>query len=138
MDRMAIKPQQRAYDAVMGKAMSGDLVFVVTPATGTPAPTTAAWEQAIIVELQSAAGEVHKWFNKTITTGIAASDDSSDGSASMDSTTLTFVDGKASATLEGDEATWADTETATATVAEATVLGYTVAAKTCVLTFTAV
>ena len=138
MDRMAIKPQQRAYDAIMGKAMSGDLVFVVTPATGTPAPTTAAWEQAIIVELQSAAGEVHKWFNKTITTGIAASDDSSDGSASMDSTTLTFVDGKAAATLEGDEADWLATETATATVAEATVLGYTVAEKTCVLTFTAV
>ena len=137
MDRYGIKPQQRDYDALVGKAMSGDLVFVVTPATATPAPTAAAWEQDIAVELQSAAGETHEWFNKTITTSIAASDASSAGTASMESTTLAFVNGRATATLKGNAAAWLATETATATVAQQTVLGYTVAAKTCVLTFTA-
>lgn len=138
MDRHGIKPQQRDYDALVAKGLSGDLVFVVTPATATPAPTAAAWEQDIVIELQSAAGEVHTWFNDAITTAIAASDDSSAGSASMESTTLTFVDGKATATLKGNAAAWLDKETATATVAQRTILGYTVASKTCVLTFTAV
>lgn len=136
MERQGIKPKQREYDALIAKAMSGDLVFVVTPATDTPVPTDAAWEQDIVVELQTAAGEVHKWFDKTITTGIAASDTSSAGTASMTSTTLTFSEGRATATLEGDEADWLNTETATATIAAATILGYTVAEKTCVLTFT--
>lgn len=138
MDRHGIKPQQREYDALVAKAMSGDLVFVVTPATAAPAPTSEAWAQAIEVELQTAAGENHEWFNDTITTAIAASDDSSAGTASMGSTTLTFVNGRATASLEGDAKSWADTETATATVAQQTILGYTVASKTCVLTFTAV
>ena len=136
MNRMAIKPQQREYDAVMGKAMSGDLVFVVTPATDVPVPTAAVWEQVIIIELKTALGEKHKWYNAVITTGIAASDTSTAGTASMDSTTLTFVDGKALATLQGDAAAWLDTETATATIAAQTIMGYTVAEKTCVLTFT--
>jgi len=138
MDRHGIKPQQRDYDAIVAKGLSGDLVFSVSPATATPAPTAAAWTQSIVIELQSTAGEVHTWFNDTITTAIAASTNSSAGSASMESTTLTFVDGKATATLEGDEAAWLAEETATATVAEQTILGYTVASKTCVLTFTAV
>jgi len=136
MDRHGIKPQQRDYDALVAKAMSGDLVFVVTPATATPAPTAAAWTQAIEVELQSAAGENHEWFNDAITTAIAASTTSSAGTASMGSTTLTFVKGRATAVLEGDAAAWLADETATATVAEQTILGYTVASKTCVLTFT--
>lgn len=138
MNRSGIKPQQRDYDALVAKAMSGDLVFVVTPATVAPVPTAKAWEQTVVVELQTAAGENHEWFNNIITSGIAASDDSSAGTASMDSTTLTFVNGRATAILEGDAKSWADTETATATVAQQTILGYTVAAKTCVLTFTAV
>ena len=138
MDRHGIKPQQRDYDAIVAKGLSGDLVFSVSPATATPAPTAAAWTQSIVIELQSTAGEVHTWFNDAITTAIAASTNSSAGSASMESTTLTFVDGKATATLEGDEAAWLAEETATATVAEQTILGYTVASKTCVLTFTAV
>lgn len=138
MDRHGIKPQQRDYDAIVAKAMSGDLVFSVTPATAAPAPTSSAWTQAIEVELQTAAGENHEWFNGTITTAIAASDTSTAGTATMTSTTLTFVNGRATATLEGDVAAWLDTETATATVAEQTILGYTVAAKTCALTFTAV
>lgn len=136
MDRHGIKPQQRDYDALTAKALSGDLVFVVTPATDTPAPTAAAWEQDIVVELQSAAGENHRWFNKAITTAIAASDTSSAGTASMESTTLTFIEGRATATLKGTAAAWLNAETATATVAQQTILGYTVAAKTCVLTFT--
>lgn len=138
MDRHGISPQQRKYDALAAKAMSGDLVFVVSPATGTPAPTAAAWEQALVIELQTAAGETHEWFNKAITTAIAASDTSAAGTASMESTTLTFVNGRATATLKGNAAAWLATQTATATVAQQTILGYTVAAKTCVLTFTAI
>jgi len=137
MDRMGIAPQQREYDEQVAKGMSADMLFVVTPATTTRVATAATWSQPIIVELQSASGRVHTWFNKTIATAIAASDASAAGTASMASTTLTFVDGKATATLIGSAAAWLDTETATATVAQHSILGTTVAAKTCVVTITA-
>lgn len=137
MSNIGVPPKQRAFTALRDKAMTGDLVFVVSPATGTPAPTAAAWTQDIVVTLETAAGEVHEWFDKAITTAIAASDASSAGTASMESTTLTFVNGRATAQLKGDAAAWLATETATATVAQQSILGTTVAAKTCVMTFTA-
>lgn len=118
------------------KAMAGDLVWVLSPATVAPAPTAVAWTREVHISLQTAAGEVHKWFNDAIATGVAIADTSTAGTASIPSTTLTIVDGVAVVTVSGDAADWLNTETDTLTVAEATILGYTVAAKTSVETFT--
>jgi len=136
MSNIGVPPKQRLSQALRDKGMSGDLVFVVDPATATPEPTAEAWTQDIIITLETSAGQIHEWFNDTITTAIAATNDSSAGTASMESTTLAFVNGRATAQLKGDAAAWEDAETATATVSSQTVLGYTVAEKTCVVTFT--
>ena len=133
---LGIQPSVRDQLILRDKALSGDMLWVLTPATVTSAPTAAAWTRTVVVELQTAAGEVHTWFNDAIATGNSIADDGG-GTASIVSTTLTIVDGKATVVVSGTEATWADTETDTYTVAEATILGYTVGAKTSVETFTA-
>ena len=134
---LGIEPEVRKEIALRDKAMAGDMLFVVTPATVAPVPTAAAWTRTVVVALQSAAGEIHTWFNKAITTGVSVGDTSTAGTATIPSTTLTFVDGKATVVVSGDAAAWLTTETDTLTVAQATIMGYTIAAKTSVETFTA-
>ncbi len=123
--------------ALRDAAAAGDIVWVCTPATATPAPTAAAWTRDVVITLETAAGDIHSWFDKSITTGVSIADDSTAGTASIPSTTLVIKNGKATVTVSGDAAAWLDTETDTLTVAEATVLGYTVTAATSVETFTA-
>lgn len=122
--------------ALIAKAMAGDMVLVATPATVTPVPISAAWTRDVVVTLETAAGEVHEWFDKAITTGVSIADTSTAGTATIPSTTLTFADGTVTVTVSGDAQDWLNTETDTLTVAELVVLGYTLTAKTSVETFT--
>ncbi len=119
-----------------GKALSGDLVFVVKPDAATPAPTSAVWEFPFTVELQDAAGNVHDWFNATFADGFTATNTSNLGTASMEDEDAVFVNGVAEGILKGDAEDWLDTETAIATLGEQTILGYTVGEKNLTLTFT--
>ena len=121
---------------LMAKALAGDLVLVVTPATVVRTPITGAWTRTVRCELQTAAGEVHTWFSKAIATGVSVSDASSAGTATIASTTLTFVNGGVSVVVTGSANAWLNAETDTLTIAQATILGYTVAQKTSVETFT--
>jgi hypothetical protein len=121
--------------ALRDKAAAGDILWVCTPATVTPVPTTAAWTRTVVVTLETAAGEIHSWFDKAITSGVAIAD-TGGGTASIPATTLTIKNGKATIVISGTEATWANGEDDTLTVAAATILGYTVGAKTSVETFT--
>ena len=134
---IGVQPSLREALSLRDKALSGDMVFVVTPATVAPLPTAAAWTRTVVVELKTAAGEVHTWFNKAIATGVSVATTSVAGTASIPSTTLTFVNGRASVVVSGDAKSWLAAETDTLTVAQATILGYTIAAKTSVETFTA-
>lgn len=133
---LGLCPAERNQLALMAKALSGDMVLVVTPATGAPAPTNAAWIQDFYVELQTAAGEVHSWFNKAVTSGHSIADDSAGTATASPATTTTFVNGIAKITVSGNAAAWQNGETVTLTVAQLDVLGYTLAQKTGVLTFT--
>ncbi len=135
--RLGIQPAVRQELALRDKAMAGDIVFVVTPAAVAPLPTSSAWTRNVVVEVQTAAGEVHTWLNDAITSGLSIADDSTAGTASIVSTTLTLVNGRAVVVVSGDAQDWLDTETDTLTVAEATILGYTILTKTSVETFTA-
>ena len=121
--------------AVRAKAMSGDMVFVIAPATKASAATNAAWQRTVTVTLKSAAAEVHTWFNKAIATGVSIADASTAGTATIPSTTLTFVNGVASVVISGNAAAWLGTETDTLTIASLTILGYTVTGGTSVETF---
>lgn len=135
IDKMGIQPELKRELSVRDKAMSGDLVFIVTPATVTTTATAAAWTRTVLIELKTAAGELHSWFNKAIATGVSIADTSTAGTATIASTTLTFVNGQATVVVSGDAAAWLATETDTLTIAAATVMGYTVASKTSVETF---
>ena len=86
--------------------------------------------------METAGGQVHEWFNKDITSGVSIADTSSAGTASIASTTLSFTKGKATVVITGSAHSWLNSETDTLTVAQATILGYTVASKTSVETFT--
>lgn len=136
-DMPGIQPELRDYLELQAQAMSGDLVMVIDPETVAPAPTAAAWTRDVKVSIQNAAGDVHKWLNDTYATTVSIADDSTAGTASIASTTLTLVDGEATITVSGDAEAWLDTETDTLTIGNLTVLGYTVTGGTSVETFTA-
>jgi len=135
--RIGIQPAVRRELALRDKAAAGDMVFVVTPATLDTVTGSTAWDRTVIVEVQTAAGEVHTWLNTAIATGVSVADVSGAGTATIDSTTLTIVNGRAVVVASGDAALWDVDDTDTVTVAEATIQGTTLAAKTSVETFVA-
>ena len=122
---------------MMKEAMAGDMVLSILPATVAPEPTAAAFTRNVVIELQNAAGEVHTHFNNAFVTTLSIADTSTAGTASIVSTTLTLDKGRATVVVSGDEAAWLDTETDTLTVANLTIMGYTVTGGTSVETFTA-
>lgn len=121
---------------LLEKAMSGDIAFSILPATVAPVPTAAAWTRIVRIKLLTAAGEIHTWLNQAYTTTLSIGDTSTAGTASIVSTTLTFVNGQADIVVSGDAADWLNTETDTLTVGDITVMGYTVTGGTSVETFT--
>jgi hypothetical protein len=131
---LGIMPKIKEYLELMAEAMAGDMAFTVTPATVDRAATSATFTRAVKVKLTDALGRTHTWFNKAIATGVSIGDTSSAGTATIPSTTLTFVDGEATVVVTGSAAAWLATETNTLTVAQATILGYTIASKTSVET----
>ena len=129
------------------KAMSGDIVLKCTPATATPAPTAAAWSTPVVITLETADGERHKWFSGKLALAIADTSTAGTAAISPTATAPHMVDGAYTVNITGDAAAWLNSETVTLTVNVAdqdpgggttdySVLGYAVAAKTCVLTFT--
>lgn len=135
-DKLGFSPELRKYEIIRNKALAGDMVFKCTPATVAPAPRATAWTRTVVITLETSDGEVHEWFNKNITSGVSISDTSTAGTATIASTTLSFKQGKATVVITGSAHSWLDAETDTLTIAQATILGYTVASKTSVETFT--
>ena len=133
---VAIQPQLRNEIEVRDKAMSGDIVFAITPATVAPAPTSAAWTRDVVVEVQDASGNVHTWINQDYATSLAIADTSTAGTATIESTTLSIVNGRAVVTVSGDAVAWLNAETDTLTVSNITVMGYTITGGASVETFT--
>jgi hypothetical protein len=122
-----------AQNARRQEAMSGDLVFTASPATLGTVNTVAdaGTTRTVQVALKNAAGNVHEWFNKAITTGVAVSDTTTPEPTIL-STTLTFVNGLASVVITYPTGAYDAGETVTLTVAAATILGETVASVTSV------
>lgn len=134
--KIGFSPQLRNALTAQGKGMAGDMVWVATPATVSTPATSAAWTRTVKITLETAGGEVHEWFTKSIANGVSVGDTSTAGTATIPSTTLNVVNGRAEVVVSGDAQDWLAAETDTLTVAEATIMGYTVAAKTSVETFT--
>lgn len=128
----------KATQDLLKKACSGDMVFVATPAEVETEDDVAGSGSArtVTVELQSAAGDVHTWFNATIANGFTVAEvTGGDGVLSFATgSTVTaadavFVNGVAS-DIVYDRLTWAANDTGTLTMIESTILGYTIAAVT--------
>ena len=113
------------------KAITGDIKFSVLPATSTQAATSAGFTKSVVISLYTANAEVHNWFQNAITASIA--DTSVAGVATIITTAPTMVDGKCTIVITGNAAAFIAAETVTLTVT-ATILGYSVLAKTCVIT----
>ena len=97
-----------------------DLTYVIDP-------YGKAHTRLVFIYLETADGDSHQWFSGDVAVTIA--DTAGGGTAHLMATTLTAVGGVAEATiyLSG---TWAENDTNTLSVAQATILGYTVTAVT--------
>ena len=130
-----ISPAVKEAFLLRDLASAGDMVIVIDPETVTPVPTTSAWTRDVKISVQTAAGAVHTWLDGAFAT-ILSIGDTGGGTASIVSTTMTLVEGEVIVVVSGTEATWANGETDTLTVANTTILGYTVTGGTSVETFT--
>lgn len=112
---------------LLADAMQGDMVIDISPETVSAVPTASAWDRNVVITLQNAAGETHEWMNAAFTTTSSIADASSAGTATIVSTTLTFVAGVATVVVSGDAAAWlggtAQIETITCTAGESTGAG---------------
>ena len=122
---------------LMAEGMAGDLAMVISPTTIAPAPTSSAWTRTVSIQITNTSGEVMTWLNDVYATTLSVGNTSTAGTASIASTTLTIVNGVADVVVSGDAQDWLDTETDTLTIANITIMGYTVTGGTSVETFTA-
>ena len=111
---------------LMAQAMSGDIVMVIAPETVELEATAEAWDRDVTVTIETAGGDLHEWLNADYATTLSIGNTSTAGTASIESTTLSIVNGKAVVTVSGDEEDWLAAETDTLTVGAITVLGATV------------
>lgn len=115
-------------------ACAGDMQIEIVPTTKTRAATSAAWTRTVKLRLKNTAGQTHDWFNKSVSTAVSIADTSTAGTATIPSTTLVWVNGEASVVVSGSANAWVAAETNTLTVANMTVMGYTVTGGTSVET----
>lgn len=114
-------------NSLVEDAIQGDMVLNISPTTVNAAPIATAWTRDVVLTLQNAAGETHTWCDMALTTRLSIADASSAGTASIVSTTLTFVNGVATIVVSGDAQDWlggiAQVETITCTAGESTGAG---------------
>ena len=132
LDILGVQPELREYLAVQEKALSGDIVMVIDPETDGTAATLTAFTRTVDISIETSAGEVHEWANASFATSLTiASDTVGTGAATIESTTLSIVNGKASIVISATGA-WAESDTNTLTVSNIILGGVTVTGGTSV------
>lgn len=86
--------------------MNDDLSFSISPTTVAATAGSTAWTRTVTVTLVDSDGDTQTWYNRAVTTGVSIADTSSAGTASITSTTLTFVNGVATVVVSGDAQAW--------------------------------
>ncbi len=131
-------PSKIMVGDIRDKAMSGDMELVFDKVTGATLPTSDAWEVPITVTLETEDGKLHTWFNATFEDVFTAANTSVAGSAAMKTNRhAVFVNGVCNVALTGDAEDWLDTEEASATLTDLTIMGTTVTGRAFTLTFEA-
>ena len=87
-------------------ALSGDIKLVISPTVTTRGATEEAWTRDVSISAQTDAGDVHDWLNAAYPTKLAIANTSAAGTASIESTTLTLVNGEAVVEISGDAEAW--------------------------------
>lgn len=133
---LGVGPELRKYMAVQEKALAGDMVLSASPATvrATAQGTGVARTRTVKFFLKTAAGEIHNWFNKSMTTKLTIADNTT-STATIPSTTAVFVDGICSVVVSCSPGTCANGQTNTLTLKNFSVMGSNLATVTSVETF---
>jgi hypothetical protein len=124
-------------------AINGDILLKCTPSTIAASPGSAAWEEDILVTLETNDGELINCYSGYVT--LAVADTSTAGTASILTSAgttagvATMTDGQLWVKLKGDAAAWNTANTATlavnATANNPGLVGASgIATATCVLT----
>ena len=109
--------------ALLIKALQGDVVIRLSRTTAAPTAAACAANAQVYpigIRLETAAGELHNWYNGKIK--LAISDDDSTGEATIDPEAgeISMVGGVASVTVTMSKASWTATKAATLTVSKPT------------------
>ena len=124
------------------KALSGDMVFKCTPPTAAPSATAAA-QAAIVykvkVTLESAAGEVHDWYNGPVLLAISGTDGTGTATISPAAGERNMTNGELEVTVTLPKVAWTSGSVVTLTVSDPAdagtgICGWTVADTTFVAT----
>lgn len=103
---IGVSPQLRRYLTKIENVLEGGLKWVVTPVVTTNAPTAAIWTRNVDIALKDDDNVVCDWFTASIESALSIADTSSAGTASIASTTLALVKGKATIVVSGDAEAW--------------------------------
>ena len=134
---IGIAPQIRDMVKQRDKALSGDIVFSLTLEGDAPSAGTGFDAISVRVAVEDSAGNVHDWFNKTITTNALSVTTAGNGTATQaPANTCVIKNGVGRVSVTGAN-TWAEGDTFTVSVPNTTILGYTVASKSITATCTA-
>ncbi len=134
---IGISPEAREMIKQRDKAMSGDIAFNLFLEGDAPSAGTGFDAISIRVTLEDAAGNIHDWFNDTITTTALAVTTAGTGTASqVPATTCVIENGIGSVVVTG-LLTWAENDTFVVAIPNTSILGYTVAGKSITVTCTA-
>jgi hypothetical protein len=117
--------------------ISGAMTLAILPETTTRAATAAGWTRTVNFEILDSEGNVLEYLNLTFSAVLSAATDSVAGAVSIPSADLVIANGRGSVVVTGTAADWLAVETNTLTVANLTILGYTVTGGTSVETITA-
>ena len=120
---------------VTAKAIMGDILMVISPLTVNTPATAFGWTRNVTITLKTASGQTYIGANGSYATTLAIGDTSVAGTATIVSTTLTFVNGVATVVVSGDAMAWLAAETDTLTVSNITIMGYTITGGTSKETF---
>ena len=109
--------------ALLIKALQGDVVIKLSQATAAPTAAACAANAQVYpigIRLETAAGELHNWYNGKIK--LAISDDDSTGEATIapEAGEISMVGGVASVTVTMSKASWTATKAATLTASKPT------------------
>ena len=124
------------------KALGGDMVFKCTPSTAAPSAAAVAGADivyTVTVTLESAAGEVHSWYNGPVLLAIADNDDTGVATISPAAGERNMTNGELEVTVTLPRAAWTAGKAVTLTVADPAtagtgICGWVVANKTFVAT----